>query len=161
MKRIIALTIALIMVLSLTACGEKTEGETSSTSAPAASLDIHKVKDEILKIVANDDPMEITTDRLFDLYQIDTNWVKDSACVATLAGVFPGDIIMIEAKDEASKAEIKKVLEAKLQDLQEQAKNYDKENYELAKTCKICERGNFIALFISSNHVQMEELFLK
>lgn len=168
MKKIIAIVLTLVLALSLSACasrpvqsiGDEVEATTLSGDNVATDIDIHTVLEQITLLVKDDEPMDIDEDALTSLYGIDTAWVKDFACIATMSGVFPSDILMFEVADEAGKDNIKQVLEAKLDDFLTQAQNYDEDSYALAKSCKVLENGDYIALFLAPQHEEMENIFL-
>ncbi|MDO5448301.1 MAG: DUF4358 domain-containing protein [Clostridia bacterium] len=164
MKKLIALLFTLTLVFSLSACGATTSNEVEATTLSgnnvATDIDIHAVLEQITLLVKDDEPMDIDEDALTSLYGIDTAWVKDFACIATMSGVFPSDILMFEAADEAGKDSIKQVLDAKLDDFLTQAQNYDEDSYAIAKSCKVIENGDYIALFLAPLHEDMENLFL-
>ena len=163
MKKLIAILLTLTLVFSLSACSATTSNEIEATtlSANAAKdIDIHVALEQITLLVKDDEPMDIDKDALTSLYGIDTAWVKDFACIATMSGVFPSDILMFEVADEAGKDSIKQVLEAKLDDFLTQAQNYDEDSYALAKSCKVLENGDYIALFLAPQHEEMENIFL-
>ncbi len=164
MKKLIAILLTLTLVFSLSACSATTSNEIEATTLSgdnvATDIDIHTVLEQITLLVKDDEPMDIDEDALTSLYGIDTAWVKDFACIATMSGVFPSDILMFEVADEAGKDNIKQVLEAKLDDFLTQAQNYDEDSYALAKSCKVLENGDYIALFLAPQHEEMENIFL-
>ena len=164
MKKLIAILLTLTLVFSLSACSATTSNEIEATTLSgdnvATDIDIHTVLEQITLLVKDDEPMDIDEDALTSLYGIDTAWVKDFACIATMSGVFPSDILMFEVADEAGKDSIKQVLEAKLDDFLTQAQNYDEDSYALAKSCKVLENGDYIALFLAPQHEEMENIFL-
>ena len=164
MKKIIAILLTLTLVFTLSACGETTSSEveatTLSTDNVVTDIDIHVALEQITLLVKDDEPMDIDADALTSLYGIDAAWVKDFACIATMSGVFPSDILMFEAADEAGKDSIRQVLDAKLDDFLTQAQNYDEDSYALAKSCQVLENGDYIALFLAPQHEEMENIFL-
>lgn len=167
MKKIIAIVLTLVLSLSLTACaarpvqsiGDEVVATTMSANTPS-NIDIHAALEQINLLVKDDEPMDIDEDALTSLYGIEAAWCKDFACIATMGGVFPSDILMFEAADDDAKAKIKDVLETKLDDFLTQAQNYDEDSYALAKSCEVIEAGNYIALFLAPQHEEMEAIFL-
>ena len=167
MKRIIAVLLSALMIFTLAACASRpvaSDNEIAATTTSGNSIpeniDIHTALEQITLLVKDDEPMDIDEDALTSLYGIDSAWCKDFACIATMGGVFPSDILMFEAADEAGKDSIKQVLEAKLDDFLTQAQNYDEDSYTLAKSCKVLENGDYIALFLAPQHEEMETIFL-
>ena len=167
MKKIIAIVLTLVLALSLSACisrpvqsiGDEVEATTIGDNTPA-NIDIHAALEQINLLVKDDEPMDIDEDALTSLYGIESAWCKDFACIATMGGVFPSDILMFEAVDDEAKANIKEVLKTKIDDFLTQAQNYDEDSYALASSCKVIEAGNYIALFLAPQHEEMENIFL-
>jgi len=42
-----------------------------------------------------------------------------------------------------------------------QSKSYDAENYKLAQQCKVSVKGNFVTLFLSPDHAQIQTILDK
>ena len=146
MKKIIIGILALALLL--TACG-----------AESATKDIVAIKEQIITELAIEGAMDISTDRLLDLYGIEAESVKTSACFVTMGGAFPDEIVMIEAVDSASAKQIAQKLESRLADVSNQAQNYDAESYAQFQKCKVQTDGVYVALFISAQAEQMQKLF--
>ena len=159
MKKFLSVILVLILILGLTACTEKTPEEKPSDKTPSEiTVDINAVKNTIIEKAELTDPLELGTEQLCELYDIDVNDVAEAVCVTTLDGTFPDEVIIIKAANGEAKSRIIEKLSAHLDDVKVQSQNYDAENYALAQECKIIEKGNFIALFISAKHAQMEKI---
>lgn len=153
MKRIFAGILAVLALLSLAACG------TEAQSGGNVSVDIAQVKQKIITDLQIADPLDLPTERLADLYYIETADVKDSACFITMGGAFPDEIVLVEAVDENAAKRIAEKLEARLADVTNQAQNYDADSLALLKACKVETAGNYVHLFISAKSAQMREIF--
>lgn len=159
MKKFLSLILVLTLILGLTACTEKTPEEKPSDKTPGEiTIDINAVKNTIVEKTELADPLELGAEQLCELYDIDVNDIAEAVCVTTLDGTFPDEVIIIEAASNEAKSRITEKLSAHLDDVKVQSQNYDAENYALAQECKIIEKGNFIALFISAKHAQMEKI---
>lgn len=146
MKKIIIGILALALLLA--ACG-----------AEPATKDIAAIKEQIVTELAVEGAMDIPTERLLDLYGIEAEAVKSSACFVTMGGAFPDEIIMVEAVDSAAAKEIAQKLESRLADVSNQAQNYDAESYAQFQKCKVQTDGVYVALFISAQATEMQKLF--
>lgn len=146
MKKIIIAILALALLLA--ACG-----------AEPVTKDIAAIKEQIVTELAVEGAMDIPTERLLDLYGIEAEAVKSSACFVTMGGAFPDEIIMVEAVDSAAAKEIAQKLESRLADVSNQAQNYDAESYAQFQKCKVQTDGVYVALFISAQAEQMQKLF--
>lgn len=146
MKKILASILAVVLLLS--ACG-----------AAPANKNIVSIKEQIITDLSVEGAMDIPTERLLDLYGVEAQAVKTSACFVTMGGAFPDEIIMVEAIDSAAAEQIAEKLETRLADVSNQAQNYDAESYALFQKCKVQKSGVYVALFISAKAEQMQKLF--
>lgn len=160
MKRFLAIVMLLATLCAFTACksdsGKNKDGNNKET---AVTVDIKAVKDKIITDLEIVEPLEIPAERACGMYYLDAKDVKDSACVVTMGGAFPDEIIIFEATDAEAAARIAEKLEAKLQDTINQATNYDADSLALLKECKVETAGNYVHLFISAKSAQMREIF--
>ncbi len=147
MKRIVILALALVLALSLAACG-----------APK-TMDIAAVKTQIMEQVKPVDPLDLPGERLGELYGIAAEDVKASACFITMSGAFPDEVVIVEATDAAAADRIEGKLQQRLEDVTNQAQNYDAESFALLQKCKVQRIGNYLALFISAENAAMQEIF--
>ena len=152
MKKVLCMIMALVLLVSLAACGV-------ASVTKDATKNIAAIKEQIITELAIEDPMDIPTERLLDLYGIDPASVKDSACFVTMGGAFPDEIIMINAADSAAADEIVEKLNTRLADVSNQAQNYDAESFAQFQKCKVQVQGHCIALFISAKAEQMQKIF--
>lgn len=161
MKKILSLFLVLTVIFAFASCEQKPDSPSSSEnpSQKEITVDITAVKDRIIAEAELADPLEIKAEALCELYSIDEADVSEAVCVTTMNGTFPDEIIIIKAVSEDAKKRISDILTAHLEDVKVQSQNYDAENYALAQQCKIIEEGNYLALFISAKHAQMEQIF--
>lgn len=149
MKKLSVFISAILIIFMLSACGADKQ----------KTIDLAKVKDRIVTELSVSDPMEVKADRLLDLYGIEAQDIKASACFVTMDGVFPDEIIMIEASDASAASRISEKLENRLTEVKNQSASYDAENYALAQKCKVSKSGNYVTLFLSSKYEEMQKIF--
>lgn len=150
MKKILSVILITVILFSFASC----------TAKPKETvIDINSVKSQITEKVELTDPLDIGTDALSDLYGIDSADVAESACLVTMDGTFPDEVIIVKAQDENSKQRIVDALNSRLSEVKTQSQNYDETNYKLAQECKVITEGNYVALFVSAHHAEMEEIF--
>lgn len=150
MKKLTALLLVIATLCVLAACGGSTEDVT---------VDLAAVKTQIISSLEISDPLDIPADRLYDLYTIDPETVKDSACFITMGGAFPDEIVMVQAVDAAAAKQIAQKLQNRLADVTNQAQNYDAESFALLEKCKVETAGTYVHLFISAKSAQMRTIF--
>ena len=149
MKKIFAIALVCALALGLAACGG---------SAPK-TMDIDAVKAQIMENVKPVDPLDLPADRLAELYGIAAEDVKKSACFITMGGSFPDEVVIVEAVDSAAAGRIAEKLQKRLDDVTNQAQNYDADQFALLKKCKVQRIGSYLALFISAENAAMQNIF--
>lgn len=149
MKRVLSVLLILILALSLTACGEDT----------SKAIDIAAVKEQIITDLAIEGAMDVESSRLLNLYGIEEKDITASACFVTMDGVFPDEIIMVNATDAEAVERIEEKLNARLDEVKVQSQSYDPENYAIAQECEVITEGLTVALFLSPDHAAMEDIF--
>ncbi len=150
--KILAFLLALVSMFAVTAC--------SSGSTPAATqVDIHAVKNQIVEDMKLGDVMDIPTNALLNFYGIQPDDVNTSACFSTEGGVFPDEIIMVTTTGGEAVSRVEEKVNNRLEGFLKQAKNYSPEDYKIASECEILICGDTVALFLSKNHAEMEEIF--
>lgn len=160
MKKFLSVILALTVIFAFASCAKEPDEEKPSDKAPSEiTIDINAVKNSIIEKAELTDPLELDSEKLCELYAIDPADVSEAVCVTTLDGTFPDEAIIIKAVNEDAKKRIAENLSSHLDDVKVQSQNYDAENYALAQQCRIIEKGNYLALFISAKHEQMEKIF--
>ena len=158
MTKWIAVMLAMICLLSLCACGE-TEATKEGEKEAEINIDLGALKDQMISDLEITDSVEVATDMLLDLYGIEADDVASSACFMTMDGVFPDEVIMIEAKDADAAKRVAEKLDARLESVKKQSESYDADNYALAQKCSVETKGVYVTLFLSPKYAEMTELF--
>lgn len=168
MKKILVCLI--IMAFMIAAAGCNNGGSTHSTddaenTAPgtnsAAQMDISVLKADILRQFEVEDSMDMPKDRLTDMYGFAQEDIQTSACYITMGGAFVEEIILVECTDSDAADRIEQKLNVKLSDARSQAQNYDAETYAMLEDCKVQRNETYVALFISGDAPQMQQMFDK
>ncbi len=139
-----------LMLLALCACNAKSQ----TPDVPLADI-----LDEILEETDITGQIPVDTVNLTALYGIDSADVEEAACCITMNGIFPDEILMIKAVSEESAGRVEQCLASRLAQVMNQSKSYDPESYEIAQKCHIVRHGQYVSLFVSSKHEQMNELY--
>lgn len=145
---------------------EKEDGGEQSETVPNIETEVSlaDIRDKMIEALDPADPEDILpmeTPRLKNLYGIDAELVKQSASFVTMSGVFPDEVVLIEAVDDDAKAAIIEKLSARLDEVMVQAQNYDPETYALAQKCAVTDTGNFVTLILSPNYELLSDIFIK
>lgn len=156
-KKITAVLMVAVMILSFAACsGAGDNGE--KTDAPK-TVDLTALKTEMVTQFKIDSPIDLDNDKLLNQYGIAAESVKASGSFIVLTGIFPAEIVMIEAVDENAAKEITDKLQKRLDDLKVQSQSYDPESYAIAQACSVLTNGNYVAMFFSEHGAEMEALY--
>lgn len=149
MRKWTAAAVLLVLLLSLLAgCGAK---------GPNTSLEA--ILKEIETKLTLTDAVLLDEVDLLDLYGIRSEDLEEFACSTTMNGIFPDEILMFRAKDDASLGRVREKLDARLQEVLNQSKSYDPESYKIAQKCHVDVRGLYIAFFVSAQHEKMTEIY--
>ncbi len=146
-KRWILLLAALLFLLS--AC--------SAAKTPDAPL--ADILQEIVSGTGITGEIPVDETNLTALYGIGGEDVAECACCITMNGIFPDEILLIRASSDEAAQRIVKSLEARLDEVKNQSKNYDPGSYEIAQKCRVERTGDYISFFVSAKHVQMRAIY--
>ncbi len=147
LKKVCSLTLALMMLVGLTACGGTPE------------VDIQAVKTDMQTQLAITNATDLPVDTLLSLYGITAESVADSASFMILSDIFPAECIMIKAVDTAAASEISTKLQTRLDSLKAQSVNYDPESYAIAQACSVLVNDVYVAMFFSEYGTEMETIY--
>lgn len=173
MKKLIAIFLCIIMVISLLACSSKTveettvpneteqttEGASVGSESADAAVNLEAVKDEMIAEFGIKDPISLNNSKLLDQYGITEETIASQCSFIVMTGVFPAEIVMVEAVDENAAADIRAKLQSRLDNLKVQSQSYDADSYAIATACEVETEGNYVALFFSEHNEGMVEIF--
>ena len=166
MKKILLCLIIMAFMFAIVGCnnGGTTHasdptGNTQPSTKPAVQMDIDALKTDIIQQLQVKDSMELPKDRLTDMYGFAQEDIKSSACYITMGGAFVEEIILLECTDDAAAERLVQKLEVKLSDAKSQAQNYDAQTYTMLGDCKVQRMDTYVALFISGDAPQMQQMF--
>ncbi len=120
---------------------------------------LESILEEIESAVPMNDTFRMSEEDLLDLYGIRAEDIAEQASLTSMNGIFPDEIIMIRAQDQAALSRVREKLENRLSEVLNQSKSYDAESYAIAQKCHVDVRGLYAALFVSAKHEQMSEIY--
>lgn len=127
----------------------------------SARVDLQSVRSEIVSECSIEDPLMLEAAALENLYAINAADVKQAAGFATMSGTFPHEVVMVEAADDEAAARVAELLQKRLDEVLNQAKSYDAQNYALAQECSVMKSGSYAALFLSPEHEAIAEVYCR
>ena len=150
MKKIITILLCLFaMLLTLFSGCAAIETDTSLSA----------ILSEIREKTGITDGLVLTDADLLELYGIEPADVADHACLSSMNGIFPDEILMLRAANEDALLRIQEKLDRRLSEVLNQSKSYDAASYAVAQKCRVDVRGLYIALFVSGQHEDMTRLY--
>ncbi len=161
MKKLLSILLVLVFALSFAACSQEADksGDSNTADSSSEGVSISDIGAKIVKDVNVAEAKELDKDMVSGAYGINADDIADCSCYQGSGTVFPDEIVIIKAKDDTAASSIKTSLETYLGDLQDQSKDYGSEEDKYALDCGVFEEGDIIAMFISADHAQMEQIF--
>ena len=138
MKKMICLTLALLLALSVAGCGAK---ETPKTA------DLQALYETMVPTLPQMLPLDETT--LMNFLGIDAGDCTQMAVAICMEGLRADEVWLIEAKDEAAFGRIKALAEARLKAKAEETVSYNPEQYAVVEKAQLITEGNYVILLVS------------
>lgn len=146
MKRFFALTLALLLMLGLAACGGE---ETPDDTAKLVELAVADIYAKLGEKVALPEMLTVNEAMILDFCGIEEGDRK-SAVVAICADSLKTDEIwVIEAADEAAAKRIVDLAKARLKKKGEESITYSPEQYAVVEKAQLLQNGNHVILLVS------------
>lgn len=167
MRRIIAVVLALTLIFAFAGCAKVVDYNSKEVTMSVESdkkVSTRSIADiymDIVSLAKGEDFMEVDSARITELYDIDAALVKETymASFGITDAAFPGQIVLVDAVDEASAEKVKDKLDAKLADIKSQAESYDPVSSKLADECEVLISGTKVAFFFTDKYSEMEKAF--
>ena len=160
MKRLFAMILAVVMLLSLVGCGSDINEETQPETLPQESLapaDMEKIYEAMAEKMPEMIRMDETT-------MLNFCGIQAQDCVQVVAaicadGLITDEVWLIEAKDEAALERLKTLAESRLQMKGEESITYSPEQYEVVQKARVLTNGLYMALIVSPDVEALAEIF--
>lgn len=138
MKKICSLILALALVLSLAACGGKTE---------AVSIDVNALFDSYSQYLPDMFyPDESTMISFLGIDIADCVQYKIAICAE---GMRSDEVWLIEAKDEAALENLRQLAESRIQSKMDETISYAPDQYAIVEKAEVLTNGLYLALLVS------------
>lgn len=147
MKRLISVLLAMMLLVSMTACGGK-----DSTNAAAPNMQtVFEAMSEYLP----DDANAFDGDYVFNAYGVKPEDCKQQVVVSYYDGAVTAEVWLIEAVSQDTLNGIKALAQSRLESMQEQFQSYDPKAYALAQDAQLFTEGNCLVFVVSENAEQL------
>lgn len=148
MKRLIALTLLLLMAAALPACGKAEE---------AKVVDLNAVYDSFSQVLP--EMMVLDEDTMLNFLGIEGEDCLQVIAAVSTTGLEADEIWLIQAKDDAALTELQELAQIRLQAKQDELEFYLPEEYLVAKEGKVLTHGNYLALLVSPDVEALQTVF--
>ena len=150
MKKLQMLFLATIIgALLLAGCS----GGKSDQAEPGVTA--NEMVDEMLTQVEQPAMMELTTDQVKEIYNIDPEMLEEYAIRIPMMNVKTNEIAILKVKNEADVPKVEEALKQRAENVQKQFETYLPDQYENAKNYQLVTKGNYVLFVISE---QADEL---
>ena len=150
MKKLQMLFLATIIgALLLAGCS----GGNSDQAEPGVTA--NEMVDEMLTQVEQPAMMELTTDQVKEIYNIDPEMLEEYAIRIPMMNVKTNEIAILKVKNEADVPKVEEALKQRAENVQKQFETYLPDQYENAKNYQLVTKGNYVLFVISE---QADEL---
>lgn len=161
MKKIFAVWMALILVLSLAACGENgnTTGSTQGNTAAPLQLNMTELYTNITKDATMPEMIQVGSDMLLDLYGIRPEDCKQSLVYICSNSLQADEIWLLEAKDAATVETLKNLAQSRIDQKDAESITYSPAQNEIVKKAQIIVVGNYLVMICSPDVEAMAAAF--
>ncbi len=133
--------------------------EAEKPAEPAEDPDLEAVRQAMVDKIGAGDHLPLDAAAFENLYGIDPSTLEQGAGFVTMAGVFPDEVVLLEAVDESAAAAAAEKLQTRLDEVMVQAETYDPDSYEKAKACEVVTDGRFVRLLLSPKQDELAEVY--
>jgi len=132
--------------------------DTDKDTATDSQSVLQDIRDKMVSSLEIENYLDIDENRLQNVYGIDPEDFTESASFVTMSGVFPHEVILVQAKDDDATERIAEKLESRLEEVRNQYRDYDAESYAMAEECSVDIDGKIVSLLLSPEHKAMREI---
>ncbi len=145
------------------ASAQPTEPAAQTPSEPeppeSSSVDLETVCQAMIDKIGATDHLPLDASAFESLYGIEPATLAQGVGFVTMAGVFPDEVVLLEAVDESAAAAAAEKLQNRLDEVMVQAETYDPDSYAKAKTCEVVTDGCFVRLLLSPKQSELAEVY--
>ena len=146
MKRFLALSLALLLMLGLAACGGEEEPKDTVKPVEMAVADIYT---QLGKKVVLPEMLTVNESMILDFCGIEEKDRKNAVVAICADSLKTDEIWVIEAADEAAAQRIVDLAKARLKKKGEESITYSPEQYAVVEKAQLLQNGNHVVLLVS------------
>lgn len=148
MKKIFALIAAVLMLLSLAACGGN-DNTTGGTNATVKQLNLEETYATITSGANMPEMYAVKPEQMLDLYGIREEYCNQAVVYICVNSLRADEIWLLEAKDAAAMATLKGLVDSRIEQKDAESVTYSPEQNAVVKAAQIIEAGNYLVMIVS------------
>ena len=153
MKRITALVLALMCLLSLCACGKDASAQTPTVT------DMTQMYEKIGQTVAMPEMLKLDAGMMLDYCGIRQEDVKQAVVAICADSLRTDEIWLLEATDADAAQRLMELADKRLAKKGEESITYSPEQYAVVEKAQLVQMGTYIALLVSPDSAAMADVF--
>lgn len=155
-KRLLGLVLASIMVLGLTACGEKTE-ETPGNEE--VNVKVEEITQKVTEKLEYGSMIKLDDETLQQFYGLDASILEEYDANVPMMNVTTQEHSVFKVKDVKDMEKVMAAIEKRAGDVQKSFEQYLPDQYENAKNYYAESNGKYAIFIIHENSADAKEIF--
>jgi len=155
MKKTIMISLVLVLLLSLVACGAAPSGETP------VDMDMNAVYTQMGQTVTIPEMLTLNESLMLDYCGIRSEDVAQAVVVICADSLRTDEIWLLEAVNEDAAQKLVDLANKRLTKKGEESVTYSPAQYAVVQKAQLLQEGNYIALIVSPDSEAMAQVFLK
>lgn len=155
MKKILALVTAVLLMLSLPACG----GDNTSANTTPNELNLEDTYQTITQNANLPEMYAVDAELMLDLYGIRQEYCKQAVLYICVNSLRADEIWLLEAADAASMETLKSLMQSRLDQKDAESVTYSPEQNAVVKAAQIIEAGNYLVMIVSPDAAAIADAF--
>lgn len=154
-KKLIALTLSTMMILSLTACGE----QDNDKEPEEVNVSVDTIVEDLEKELEFGAMMKLDGETLKQMYDLDEALFEEYNANIPMMNVQTNEYSVFKLKDEADVDKVKEALETRAETVQKTFETYLEDQYENAKNFYLDHTGKYVIFVIHEDVEKAEPIF--
>ena len=147
-KAVLLIVLAALLLFTA-ACGQE----------KVQHADMQAICDEIAKLPEQPEMLTLSAKKLGSYYGIDADSCPQAIVMICGDGLRVDEIWLIQAADEGAAEQLLALAQSRLDQLAAETENYLPDQYAVVRDSRALRVGSYVALLISPDAAEMEELF--
>ena len=143
------LTMSVLLLLGITACG----------GVKTAEVDVAQVMEEMREAHPIQGSLQLTDTDMLNFYGIDTDTLESYSAEMAADGITANEVVLVKAKDEESAKTVETKLQNRLDARRNEFKNYLPDQYAVVEKSEVKRDGVYVRLIMSPYQDELAELY--